>query len=144
MQREKVRDRPRRPVQAGKGDVGQIGALIWRDADYIAGAINLVVQGLEIVMRCDARPEGVYPATPVKNADRIEGKGEGRAANATQRGSYILRTMAVDLSDEAKRQVQLRIVLPPCALNPTHDRTELLPDGGGRANGDEQAMHKDN
>jgi hypothetical protein len=49
--------------------------------------------------------------------------------------------VAVDLPDEAKRKVELVLLLPGGARDPLHQVEKALSNGLGRADGDEQAVH---
>ncbi len=50
--------------------------------------------------------------------------------------------MAVDLADEAQRQVDLVVALPAGAADSAHRAEQQVADAVGRANGDEQAVHR--
>src|SRR3546814_20767933 len=57
----------------------------------------------------------------VKDASRAQPDREGRAAHRGERRRYIVRAVAIDLSNEAQRKMQLVIALPAGALDASHD-----------------------
>src|SRR3546814_14218655 len=78
----------------------------------------------------------------VKDASRAQPDREGRAAHRGERRRYIVRAVAIDLSNEAQRKMQLVIALPAGALDASHDGKPGFSDGGRRAAGDKQAVHR--
>src|SRR3546814_15721970 len=90
----------------------------------------------------NACPERINSAAMVKDASRAQPDREGRAAHRGERRRYIVRAVAIDLSNEAQRKMQLVIALPAGALDASHDGTQGFSAGGRRAACDNQAVHR--
>src|SRR3546814_7184520 len=81
----------------------------------------------------NACPERINSAAMVKDASRAQPDREGRAAHRGERRRYIVRAVAIDLSNEAQRKMKLVIALPAGALDASHDGKQGSSDGGRRA-----------
>jgi hypothetical protein len=68
-------------------------------------------------------------------------KFKARRANSAERRCDVFRRRGIDLPDEAKRQVQLLLVLPAEVGAVVHRVDQEVADGLGRPDGDKQARH---
>ena len=93
------------------------------------------------IARLDAGPQRIDHALAIEAAHAFDPHVERREADASQQVGDVVGAMPIDLADEAQRQVQLRIILPSRAFHPAAQRQQQGSDRGGRADGDEQAMH---
>src|SRR3546814_15766801 len=78
----------------------------------------------------NACPERIDSAALVKDASRAQPDREGRAAHRGERRRYIVRAVAIDLSNEAQRKMQLVIALPAGAPDASHVGKQGFSDGG--------------
>jgi len=110
------------------------------DADAGEQLIDLAVERGDRFDRVDPRPYHTRAAVVLEPAHPGDACGDGRGVEAAERRSDVLGAMMVDLADEAQRQVQLLVVLPAGAGNPMHRGDQQRADGGGRAQGNKQAV----
>lgn len=110
------------PAESGKGDMGQIGAVFRRQANENTGAVDFAMQRRQRIARFYPDPERIdhTPAVERANAGQLDierGEADGR-----QRVSDVVGAMAINITDEAQRQVQLIVILPARARNAIHQR----------------------
>ncbi len=128
-------------VHPREGDVGAIGAALGLEAEADQRLIELVMELGGVLVRADAGPDGVGAAARVELADAVERDFEGGEMDLAERERDVLGHAAVDLADEAQRDVELRVGLPARAGDAAHQREQALADRGGGPEADEQAVH---
>lgn len=68
----------------------------------------------------DAEPQRVDAPATIEHAGRGQAQLEPRGVDATKYRGNVLRGVAVDLTDEAQRQVELFVALPTRTRNTAH------------------------
>jgi hypothetical protein len=119
----------------------RISAPLRCEPGSLARLIHLLVQAAELIVRRDAGPQHSRFAAPLEAPQTVQGDFERRVVDAGKSGDEIRFDVAVDLADEAERQVELVVALPAGATDPAHDPQQLRPDRLRRADRDEQAGH---
>src|SRR5690348_11684023 len=125
---------------AGERDVRVECAAFGLKAGRLADALDLGGESGERRLRFDRRPERAGIAL-LEAADAADAQLERLGADAGERGGEIFGNGALDLADEAQRQVQLLLLLPTELRAIVHRVDQQVTDLLRRANGDEQAVH---
>lgn len=76
-----------------------------------------------------------------EDADPGDSDGRRRRMDLGKHGRDVLALGPVHLADEAQRQVQLLVILPPGMGNTVHGVREQIANGGRRAECYEEAEH---
>lgn len=140
VQREERRDQPGGMTQAGKGDMRLKGTRFGIDADTREELVDLAVECRNRFLWLDAGPDGVRATPAFEHSDPGKARGDGGRVQAAERRGDILGTVAVDLADEAQRQVKLVVALPAGGGNAVHRGDELSADRSRRPQRDEEAV----
>ncbi len=97
-------------------------------------------------MRGDARPERVGTPAARELADRVQrhrwrGRRQ-RQAEPVDLGHDVVGQARIDFAKEARRDVELLVILPARTTDPVHQVEQHLADGEGRAEREKQAEHR--
>lgn len=121
--------------------MGHEGAMVGNYADRPASLFDFLMQLRQLARRFEPRPEGMDQTFLVKAAGHADPRLESGVVDLAERRGDVLGAVAIDFADEFHRAVQLLVILPARARYAFHDAEEEATDRGGRADGDEQAMH---
>lgn len=140
VKREKGRDWPCRAVEPRERDVRREGARLGGNTDAHEALVDLAVERSERCVRFDPRPERVRAALPLEYPDPGNARRDRGGVEDAERCGDIFCAVAVDLADEAQREMELFVALPARRRQSMHRAKELGANGARRAEGDEQAV----
>lgn len=142
VERQKRRDRTRPAVQPGQRNVRDEGAGFGREANAREPLIDLAMQRGDRFVRFDSGPDHMRPPIPLEQVDAGDPRRNSRRMEGTERRGDVFGAVMVDLTDEAKRQVKLLVVLPARARNAVHRADQQRANGPRWAQGDKQAVRR--
>ncbi len=141
MPREKMVDAGSAAFPARKRDMGMKGAPLGLQHGRLAGALDLCIEGFELLLRPNPGPKRAV-AMLFKPADTVQGDRKLLAADTRQRSGQILANRPFDFPDEAQGQMQLLLMLPTQVGQSFHQVEQPSSNGFRRADGDEQPVHR--
>ena len=111
------------------------------ETNLLTGAFDLRGQGGKRRLRLDASPQRAGAAL-FEPADAPDPGVEALGTDVCQSSRKVFCNRSLDLPNEAQGQVQLLLVLPAKVRAVVHCVDQQVPDRLGRANGDEQPVHR--
>ena len=121
--------------------MGRVVAAVGREAEAGDGGLDALAQAHQRRSRGDAGPQDAHPAARGKVADTLQRERERLRPDVGERVSDLGEGGAVDLADEAEREVHLFRALPARPRQAAAHPLEALADVLRQGEGDEEPDH---